>query len=181
VESLQLLRVTNAAAKECLIEYTRLKEKLVLLQEMNKGCSDLDCYIVTNTTWWIKLTNFLARFCSLFKTTSGTMIDEATLLKNELAACRLTCEQEIKSHLVVMQKNNDLGHELLAALPGQQDVVFKEVACPAESFDRNKTNNLLSKLSLFGLGKQDAAPNCSEEDDFLWFDEASGHPSSCGQ
>lgn len=158
----------NQAAKECIEQYKLLKDNIALLCEIRKGTRVLDNYVVEHYTWWVKLTNFLSQFFSMFKTNSGKMIDSANELKEQLIACRKQCEQEITAHIAIIREDCTLGDELLGDLPERHDY-----HSPAKGemddkpFDKDKTLSLLAKVSLFGPKSQTTSPAALKTDSHL--------------
>ncbi len=139
----------NKEAKECIAQYKLLKDKIVILNQVNQGTRVLDTYASEHYTWWVRLTDFLAQFFSIFKTNASKMIDQAKELKGQLITCRVQCEQEILSHIAVIKHDSDIGNDLLADLPEHHD--YEPVSEPdeVEALDTDKTTGLLSQVSIF--------------------------------
>ncbi|RUR06176.1 hypothetical protein [Legionella sp. km772] len=143
---LKILEI-NKAAKACIEEYKLLKDKVSLLNQMNQGARVLDSYVYENYTWWIRLTDFLAQFFAIFKTKASELIDEAKALKGQLLISKVQCEQEIRSHIAIIDKDSSVGSDLLADLPDQHN--YEEEVAGLEAFNPEETKTLLSKVSMF--------------------------------
>ena len=145
-ELLKILEV-NKAAKECIEQYKLLKDKINLLSQINLGARVLDSYVYEHTTWWVKLTDFLAKFFSIFKTDASKMIDQAKELKTELIKSKAQCEQEIDAHIYVIKEDSAVGNDLLADLPDQHH--YESIKTDLDDLNVDKTMSLLSRVSLF--------------------------------
>jgi hypothetical protein len=163
----------NQAARECMDEFKGLKDSIALLNNLKSGVSHLDAYTKENNSWWVRFTNFLARFCSLFKSHAGKMIDKANLLKHDLTTCRKECEQEIAVHMDKIDKEPILGKDLLCDLPDRYQYADASDAVQG-TFDPNKAIGLLSSVSMFnpkfkmgmaGAGIHSISNNSAEPED----------------
>lgn len=163
----------NHAAIECIEQYKGLKEQAAILSRIQNGTSVLNQYVTENTTWWVRFTNFLAQFCSIFKSNAGIMIDRANLLKQQLALCKVECEQEISAHIAEIQLEPNLGNELLGDLPEQH--AYEPVA-EKGSFNKERTLNLLAEVSIF---KPKSSVAGTKEEPVYELEHEMGYPSHC--
>lgn len=165
------LIAVNQAAKECIEQFKALKDRISLLNNLKNGICLLDAYSKENNTWWVRFTDFLARFCLLFKSHTGKMIDQANLLKQDLIACRVACEHEISTHINEVDENPVLGKDLLGDLPQRYD--FLDEDSSTLPLDPQKAIHLLSSVSMFNpkftLDKQEEVTTNDqiEEPDFM--------------
>jgi hypothetical protein len=139
---------------------------------MTKGTSALDNYIAQNYTWWVRFTNFLAQFLSIFRTDAGRMVDEARELKERIGTCHIQCERDIKARIAVIKEDPVIGVDLLSDLPKQHDYKHTQLTdAEQEPFDEEQTMTLLSSLSMY-------APKASriilEKQEELNYDERPG-------
>ena len=148
-DALRCTLAVNNVFRECIAEYKNLKDTITDLDKIQAGASILEQYITEHNTWWLRLTDFLAQFCSLFKTRAGESMDEAKKLKTQLIDCRTACEQEIKRNMDLMKQNDNWGNELLGDLPDQYQYIQQANDTATETFDSKKTEGLLSKASMF--------------------------------
>lgn len=137
----------NKEVKACIDEFKLLREKVSLLSEINQGTGVLDSYVNEHNTWWVRFTDFLARFISIFKTKVSELIDEARALKENLLTSKEQCEQEIRIRIVTVTQDSSVGSDLLADLPEHHN--YPESEAILSSVNVDETKGYLTKVSMF--------------------------------
>lgn len=137
----------NKEVKACIAEFNLLRDKVFLLGEINQGAEVLDNYVNEHNTWWVRFTDFLARFISIFKTKASGLIDEAMALKEDLLASKEQCEQEIRTRILTVTQDSLVGSDLLADLPEHHN--YPESEATLSSVNVEETKGYLTKVSMF--------------------------------
>lgn len=158
--SLSMVLRANQAALECVKSYRSLQSAKQSLVEIRNKSEYLSAYILEHNSWWVKLTNLLARLCSIFKTHAGRMIDEAKALNNTLMAYEKQCRQHIKLCNDFVKNDPLLGGQLLSVeeQAANEAVLISEEIKP---FDRKAHTSTLSTVSLFQSKVLDGSKNNS--------------------
>lgn len=151
---------TNQVTKECVEQYSQLRNKIELLYKLRQGSRTLNTYAVEQNNWWVRLTDFLAKLCSIFKTKRGELIDQANALKQQLLLCTSQCEQEITAHINEIKKDKHLGDELLSDLADRHNYTPAPSDANKKPLDVHYTVELLTQMSLFKV-KSKSVPSFS--------------------
>ncbi|STY30181.1 purine NTPase, putative [Legionella wadsworthii] len=89
-EKLVELQEANNALREAVISSRRLltaiKENSIFLQNLKTYSHTLSEFIFLHNNWLVKISNYLARFFSFFKTQTAKMIDDAAVWKDKVDA-----------------------------------------------------------------------------------------------
>lgn len=147
-----LLKIIDAhqAANECIKHYKELKRTIDSVTKLTEGISVVSQYVVDHDTWWVRFTNFLAQFCSIFKSNSGLMIDQANALKGDLSICTARCQQAIVAQIALIKEEPHLSGELLGDLPERHNYEPSGILGAADAaFDPAAAAILLRHVSMF--------------------------------
>ncbi|KTD74659.1 hypothetical protein [Legionella waltersii] len=115
----QLVKV-NTEIRSTLCSYinliTKIKHDHAVLKQYQQTNAILANFITKNDGFWVQVSNFFARFCSIFKTKTAEMIETARVLQLQIGQFENEYHQEVEQTIVQVESMLTLEPGLKAQL-----------------------------------------------------------------
>jgi hypothetical protein len=154
-ERLALLVKANDAMHDAMQASSSLlvtvKENVHFLNDLKEKSNVLAEFIRIHNTIFVKITNFLARFFSIFKTSTAKMIDNAGALKNQVDMLATEYQNAVDQEMLRIEHDPNVDMNIKSHL--KKRFIAEETEAAKEKLDRYSPNKHSVRLLMNNLSQ----------------------------